>query len=259
MWARDSGPTFVLNEAGRLVVADMNFNGWGNMVGEIRRRIRPTRGSRKRLPSIWESGVSMPVSSPRVELSRVDGEGTLVATESSILNDNRNPGLDKLAIERRLRAFLGAEKVLWLPGLRGRDITDAHIDFLVRFVRPGVVIVERPGRHERYDRWAMMTLDAIEMLRHATDARGRRLEVIVMDQPLQVRSEVYDFAGSYANFYVCNGAVIIPEFGDPSADQKAIQQLAEVFPGRRIVQVDVDRICENGGGIHCVTQQQPSV
>ena len=104
-----------------------------------------------------------------------------------------------------------------------------------------------------------MAEEAVVLLRAATDARGRKLEVVTMHRSRTTRSTEPDVCNGYANYYVCNGAVIIPEFGDTSADAAAANTLARLYPGRKIIRVNIDRICENGGGIHCVTQQQPSV
>jgi agmatine deiminase len=187
----------------------------------------------------------------------VDGEGTAILTESCVLNDNRNPGWTHGEVEDELERLLGISRVIWLPGIAGRDITDGHTDFYARFVRPGVVVAGRDDDPESYD--YDVTRQHLDILEDATDAAGRPLEVHVMPGPGTVRAEYDndDFAAGYVNFYVCNGAVVMPEFGDPVADERARQTVAGLFPGRDVVQLDIDPIAAGGGGIHCTTQQQP--
>lgn len=252
LWARDCGPTFVIGGPGELAVADMNFNGWGGKQdhdadAKVARRI----AEHCHIPwfdagFVAEGGAL-----------EVDGDGTLLATESAILNANRNPGRTKREIETKLKACLGIDKIVWLPGLQGADITDAHIDAIARFVRPGLVLAEVPAKQDG-SAWSKLGHESMEILQNATDARGRRLEVVCLAQPRRLRSRSKDFVASYVNYYLCNGAVIMAEFGDEGTDAQARETLARLYPERTVVQLDVDRICESGGGIHCVTQQQPA-
>ena len=187
-----------------------------------------------------------------------DGDGTLILTESCWVNDNRNPGWSREKIERELKAGLGVQKVIWLPGVRGKDITDGHIDGMVRIVRPGVLILgTRPG--DKTSEWALARAEAKRILSAATDARSRRFQIVEIPRAEQVRSTREGFFSGYANYYVGNGAVYTPQFGDATTDAHAVATLTRLFPTRTVVSLDVDRIYENGGGIHCVTQQQPLV
>ena len=253
MWARDSGPTFVINGEGAQAISDLNFNGWGD---KQRHRddanVASNVGLLQKIPCRKGSFIS---EGGAIE---VDGDGTVLTTESAIINTNRNPGMDKAALEASLNAALGTAKVIWLPGVRGEDITDCHIDLLARFIRPGLVLVELMPEGDVCSE-AKMAEHAVAALSSATDARGRKLAVVTMRRSQTTRSTEPDMCNGYANYYVCNGAVIVPEFGDASADAAAAEVLAGLYPGRKIVQVNVDVICENGGGIHCVTQQQPLV
>lgn len=187
----------------------------------------------------------------------VDGHGTAIITESCFVNANRNPGYSRADIDAELKKRLGLRKIIWLPGIAGKDITDGHTDFYARFVKPGVVVAALDTDPESFDH--PVTLKHLEILKKATDADGRRLEVITLTAPTQVRPEFAsdDFAAGYINFYVCNGAVIAPQFGDPKADAAAKRTLERLFPGRTVVQLDIDGIAAGGGGIHCATQQQP--
>ena len=189
----------------------------------------------------------------------VDGIGTAIITESCVLNPNRNPGLSKGACEAALRALLGIRKVIWLPGIAGRDITDGHTDFYARFAQPGVVVAHVDPDPASYD--YAVTRDHLEILRAATDANGKPLRIVELPGPQRTRSTYggNDFAAGYVNFYVINGAVIMPEFGDASADALAKRRIAAVFPGRTVLQLNIDAIAAGGGGIHCTTQQQPRI
>ncbi len=189
----------------------------------------------------------------------VDGHGTAIITESCVLNENRNPGVSKAQCERELKRLLGLEKIIWLPGITGQDITDGHTDFYARFARPGVVIAGYDPDPKSFDH--AVTTRHLDMLRGATDVEGRTLEVVVLEAPSRVRATFAndDFAAGYINFYVCNGAVIAPEFGDPRTDAAAKRELQRAFPGREVVQINSDGIAAGGGGIHCTTQQEPKV
>ena len=187
----------------------------------------------------------------------VDGAGTAIITESCVLNANRNPGLGKAAVEAALKEALGLQKILWLPGIAGQDITDGHTDFYARFVRPGVVVAGLDNDPESFD--YPVTRRHLDLLRQSTDSAGRKLDVVVLQAPQNPRNShrSRDFAAGYINFYVCNGAVIAPDFGDRAADEAAHSTLARLFPGRQLVPVAIDAIAAGGGGIHCATQQEP--
>ncbi|WP_407700866.1 agmatine deiminase family protein [Streptomyces endophyticus] len=188
-----------------------------------------------------------------------DGEGTLLITESSIVNDNRNPGKSRDLIEAEIKQTLGIKKVIWLAGVRGQDITDAHVDSLVRFTAPGVVLLDRAHPDTPPDSWSHASDQAKAVLSKATDAEGRPFEVIDLPQPdlYEITGEGDDFVSTYANFYVANESVFMPKFGDREADKRARSILQEHFPERDIVQVRIDTIAAGGGGIHCSTHDEP--
>ena len=151
----------------------------------------------------------------------------------------------------RLLGWRGPEKIIWLLGIQGKDITDGHTDFYARFTKPGVVVAGYDPDPNSFDH--AVTTRHLDILRAATDAEGRSLKVVVLEAPSDVREEYAsdDFAVGYINFYVCNGTVIAPKFG------AAKQKLRELFPEREIVQINIDGIAAGGGGIHCTTQQEP--
>ncbi|MFD4375633.1 agmatine/peptidylarginine deiminase [Streptomyces sp. NPDC058486] len=253
LWARDTVPVFV-EDGGELVGVDFNFNGWGNKQehtndGEVGRKLLARYGiPREEAPLVAEGGSF-----------ETDGEGTLLVTESSIVNDNRNRGKSRDQIEDELIETLGVEKVVWLAGVRGQDVTDAHVDSLVRFVAPGVVLLDQAHPTTPPDSWSRSADQARSVLSKATDARGRRFEIIDLPQPdlERITGEGDDFVSTYANFYIANDSVFIPRFGDRKADATAKAILQEHFPDRDIVQLQIDTIASGGGGIHCATHDQP--
>ncbi|WP_408993564.1 agmatine deiminase family protein [Streptomyces sp. 1268] len=253
MWARDTVPVFV-EEGGEVVGVDFNFNGWGEKQEHTNdARVARTLLSKYRIPRVEAPLVAEGGS------FETDGEGTLLITESSIVNENRNPGLSRDDIEADLIETLGVEKVVWLKGVRGEDITDAHVDSLVRFTAPGVVLLDQAFPGTPPDSWSRAADQAREVLSRATDARGRRFEVIDLPQPDldRITGEGDDFVSTYANFYVANDSVFMPRFGDRKADDRARGILQEQFPDRDIVPVVIDTVASGGGGIHCATHDQP--
>lgn len=254
LWIRDSGPVFVRAPNRQPGAIDFNFNGWGGKQihardARIAAFVANAAGvSRVRSTLVMEGG--------GVE---VDGAGTAIVTESCVLNPNRNPGVTKAAAEAELYRVLGVREVIWLPGVAGRDITDGHTDFYARFVRPGRVLAALEPDPGQYDHKLM--LEHAKILRAATDARGKRLEVVLLNGPRDIRPKYAndDFAAGYINYYVANGVVLAPNFGDRKADAIAAAVLKKLYPGRNVIQLNVDAIAAGGGGIHCATQQQPAV
>lgn len=253
MWARDTVPVFV-EEGGEVIGVDFNFNGWGDK----QEHPNDARVGRALLSKYGIPRVEAPLVSEGGSFE-TDGEGTLLITESSIVNENRNPGLSRDDIEADLIETLGVDKVVWLKGVRGQDITDAHVDSLVRFTAPGVVLLDQAFPGTPPDSWSRAADQARAVLSRATDARGRRFEVIDLPQPDldRITGEGDDFVSTYANFYVANDSVFMPRFGDRKADDRARGILQEQFPDRDIVPVVIDTVASGGGGIHCATHDQP--
>ncbi|MFJ9419343.1 agmatine/peptidylarginine deiminase [Streptomyces sp. NPDC101227] len=251
LWMRDTCAVFRCDGRGNLDAVGLNFNGWGRKQAhhddaEVAWSIAELNGIAFTEADVVGEGGSI----------ETDGDGTVLATESSLVNKNRNRGMTRDDIEEAVLAAYGAEKMIWVPGVRGRDITDNHIDVTSRFVSPGVVMVQVPPG-DRRDVWAEDAREQFAILSAATDAKGRRLQVIRVDGPDTVRSRSSTFVDSYLNFHLVNGGVITAQFGDARADAAARRTLAEAFPGREVVQLDVDRLMGGGGGIHCSTMHQP--
>ncbi|MCX4529619.1 agmatine deiminase family protein [Streptomyces sp. NBC_01551] len=251
LWMRDTAPVFRRDGRGGLDAIGLNFNGWGRKQthsrdAEVARRIADDGYlSFTRTDFVGEGGAI-----------ETDGDGTVMATESSLVNKNRNPGMSRAEIEDAVLHAYGADRMIWVPGIKGKDITDDHIDVTSRFVRPGVVMVQVPPT-DRDDVWARDAREQFSVLSGATDARGRRLKVIRVEGPDTVRSKDSQFVDSYLNFHVVNGAVVTAQFGDAAKDAAAKRALAEAYPGRTVVQLDVDRLMAGGGGIHCSTMHEP--
>jgi agmatine deiminase len=267
-WARDTGPTFVINRLGERRAVDWRFNAWGGLYERFARDDRVagqiaafTKAPRYRAPLVMEGGAI-----------HVDGQGTALVTEQCLLNRNRNPHLDRSDIAVHLHRYLGVSHVIWLGKGVVNDETSGHVDNLACFARPGEVLLT--WCNDRNDPQHRVSRDALERLRSVRDARGRRLKVqrIPAPPPLSMtRAEAagiqrrrgirtlkagHRLAGSYINFYLANGAVIAPLL-DARTDGAAFAALARVFPRRRIVGVPSREFLLGGGNIHCLTQQVP--
>jgi agmatine deiminase len=252
LWARDSGPTFVTS-AGKLAVMDYNFNGWGNKQKHNHdAAIAELIAKRLGIEHV-DSGIVGEAGG-----FEYDGHGTILAHASSWVNSNRNM-MSAAQIAERLQNAVGGRKTIWAPGIKGKDITDYHIDALARFVGKGRVLIQLPDKADSADPWSVAAWETMRILEKSTDADGKKLELIVLPEPIDIRSKSDDFVASYVNYYICNGAVIAAQFGDDAADEKARAVLKSLYPDRKIVMLNVDPLGESGGGIHCATQQQPKL
>ena len=248
-WMRDFGPTFLLGAHGELAGVDWRFNGWGKYPHEhdrdVARFVLERLGVRRiAAPFVLEGGAI-----------HVDGEGTVLTTEQCLLHPNRNPELGKAQIEALLLEHLGAQQVIWLPQGIADDDTDGHIDEIACFAAPGIVLAL--VAHDRGDVDHAPLQRNADMLREARDARGRRLDVVTLEQPEVVHRGGQRLSQSYLNFYIANDGVVMPAFGDRRRDDRARGVIAELFPRRRVVQVPARELAYGGGNIHCITQQQP--
>ena len=185
----------------------------------------------------------------------VNGAGTLLTTESCLLNKNRNPGLSRNEIEQRLRDYLGVRDILWLgDGVAGDD-TDGHIDDLARFVseRAVVAVVEQNRSDENYE----PLQENLARLRRM-QISGRTLDIMPLPMPRKIVRDGLRLPASYANFYIANSCVLVPTFAD-SADEAALSILEKCFPSRRVVGIDCSELIWGLGTFHCLTQQQPAI
>ena len=254
LWARDTLPLFLVSEVGDLAAGRVRFNGWGG------KQVHDGDATLARI-------VAEILDVPLVDSGIVgeggglenDGEGTLLAARSSWVNDNRNPGLSEGEIADVLVELLGAERLLWVDGIAGQDITDGHIDTLARFTDPATIVHELPSYVDPGETWYDVAVDTEAALRGFRTLDGDPYELITLRQPATPRGTGEEFLVSYVNYYVCNDGVIVPEFGDAAADAAAAEQIAAAYPGRDVVALNIDPVAAGGGGIHCATQQQPAV
>lgn len=251
LWMRDTGPAFVLSGKDTAGV-DFNFNGWGDK----QEHSRDKNVARQILAREHVTRIQAPITAEGGSIE-VDGAGTLMATESSLINDNRNPGKTRADIERALKDAVGATTFIWVQGVKGKDITDYHIDALARFSEPGVAVISTPPEDAPQDVWTAAYDQARKVLNSAVDARGKKLELVELPEPVDIGRRGEGFLATYVNYYVVNGGVILPRFGDKKADKDAAAIVKDLYPGREVVQVSVDTLGEGGGGIHCSTQQMP--
>lgn len=295
-WVRDTGPVYVRSTTNpdQRYAIDFRFCEWGNKTDELlynssadkeaalaeeanmdpadwpimdaERREENTLFARRALALENEEQCHSPVirvqSGVRLEGGGIemDGEGTFMAAESSVLVPSRNEGLSREKVEAELARLLGVTKFIWIPGREGLDITDCHIDAEARFIAPGVVVVCKPHAKCEPVYWDIYR-EAREVLDNATDAQGRKLQVYDIEEPDpdlvkgDVPGEEAAPAASYVNFYFVNGGLVIPAFGDAEADQNALEILKDLVPGREVRQVAVNALPRTGGVLHCTTQQ----
>lgn len=254
-WFRDIGPTFVLGESG-LGAVNWVFNGWGAQdwasweYDAVASDVATEASGAHRIesPLVNEGGGI-----------HTDGAGTFLVTETVQLDPGRNPGWSKEQVEAELARTVGATKVIWLPrGLtrdNGRFGTRGHVDLVATFSGPGSILLheQRDGAHPD----AAVTRELAGVLLDETDAGGKPLEITCLPAPSTLRDAEGWVDHSYVNHYVANGAVIACAFDDP-ADAEARELLVDAYPGRTVVQVDARPLFARGGGIHCITQQQPA-
>ena len=253
-WLRDSGPAFVRRDDGTLAGVAWRFNGWGGASPDF----APDSLLARRLLAV----LGLPVANSALAMEggavHVDGQGTLLTTDTVVLAANRNPGIARATAEAEFSRLLGIEKTIWLPGNPYEKGTDGHIDCIACFVRPGVALFETSASTKAELRAvAERNRSALEGQR---DARGRSIQLLYIQEAPELDRPVvpgWGYCGSYLNFYIANGGIVMPKFGI-AQDETARAIVAAAFPDRIVVQVDVSEIASCGGGIHCITQQWPT-
>lgn len=271
-WFRDIGPSFVINDDGDCRAVDWDFNSWG--------------GSYNGLYSPWDQDSLVGIKIAEIEGTdryrshfvleggsiHVDGQGTVITTEECLLNPGRNPDMSKDKIENALKEYLNVEKVIWIKRGVYRDETTGHVDNLVHYCKPGVVALT--WTDDKSDPQHEISQEAYDFLSEQTDAQGRKLEVVKIQQPGPLyltaeeaqgidmsesgmdRAEGDRLAGSYCNFYIGNSRIVFPLL-DEKYDQNAADILQSIYPDKEIVGVQAREILLGGGNIHCITQQVP--
>lgn len=253
-WCRDHGPAFLINEtaAQPKIIVDWNYNAWGNKY--------PPYDLDDRIPTLIAAVYEIPVLYPDIimEGGSVDfnGKGTLITSESCLLNPNRNPLLSRAGIESYLEAYYGVDQVLWVKdGIVGDD-TDGHIDDTVRFINEDSVLaaVEEKRTDENYT----ILQHNLAELKTKRLLNGKQLNVIELPMPDKLVYEDQRLPASYANFYIANGLVIVPTFRSIK-DDRAMRIIQEAFPDRKVVGIDSVDIIWGLGSFHCLSQQEPWV
>lgn len=270
-WIRDCGPTFIINDDGDVRGVDWIFNAWGgehdglyaaweqdNLVAQ--KVLELERVDRYRAPIVLEGGAI-----------HVDGEGTLITTSSCLLNPNRNPGISRAQMENHLRNYLGVSKIIWLE-FDAFEETDGHVDGICAFTKPGVLVVDWCDDEASPE--YTVCRQVYEQLSRVTDAKGRPFELhkLPCAAPIPITAEEAagiiaipgsyprragdPIGGTYINFYIANGGVVMPFYDDPN-DEPARDILSKLLPDREVVGVRAREIAIGGGMIHCITQQQP--
>ena len=251
-WCRDHGPIFVKRDKSpKLAVLNFGFNAWGYKLSPF--------DEDNAVPPAIAKALDLPIFNFEhfiLEGGSIDtnGQGTLLTTESCLLNPNRNPTLDRTAIEKKLRDKLGVKKILWLgDGIEGDD-TDGHVDDITRFVGPSTVITAvEEDEHDPNFEPLQQNLDRLHTMRLAD---GEPLHVLTLPMPTRIMREGQRLPASYANFYIANSVVLLPVFNEHN-DAWAVSALHEAFPTRRIVPIDCRELIWGLGAFHCLTQQQP--
>ena len=271
-WIRDCGPTFVINDSGQVRGVDWEFNAWGGELDGLydsweqdnlvaRKVLEIERVGRYKAPIVLEGGAI-----------HVDGQGTLITTSACLLNENRNPSVSKPEMEQHLRSYLGVDTIIWLD-FDAFEETDGHVDGVCAFLHPGVLVVDWCDDPDEID--YAVCRSVYEQLSRQCDARGRPFELhklpaanpppmtaveangVIDADGTYPRNAGDIIGGTYVNFYMANGGLVMPTYDDPN-DDPAHDILQKLCPDRKVVGVPAREIALAGGMIHCITQQQPA-
>ncbi|WP_261664778.1 agmatine/peptidylarginine deiminase [Deinococcus sp. Marseille-Q6407] len=249
-WVRDNGPIFVRNAAGEVALVNWRFNAWGGKFEwENDNRVPEYMAARLGMghwdrPEVLEGGGL-----------EVTGDGVGLTTRSCLLTDTRNPGLDETGYAELLRQTLGVQQLLWLDGGLENDHTDGHIDTITRFVDPHTIVTS--VAEDPSDANFAVMAGNLQQLREMRDAEGQSFRIVELPLPAtRLEGAEGRLPPTYANFYIGNGFVAVPQYGDPN-DGRALEILRPLFPGREVIGLPSRQIIEGGGSFHCLTQQQP--
>ncbi len=270
IWICDPSPAFSVNAKGEMIGINWTFNGWGGRY--------PSENDNKIAPLMCEK-LGIPYFSPPLCLEsghELNGKGTFIATRTSIINPNRNPHLNQQEVEKILKTYIGVKHFIWLSGMSGDDPelgpedTDCHIDLETRFVNENTLLYRWP-EDESGPWFERVTKVHMEELKNAVTESGKKIEIVKVPAPkntywttenvgggggMQALGARKECMGSYLDWHVANGVVMVPVYGDVN-DERALKIIQEHFPGRDVIGMDIREIWENGGGNHCVTKAQP--
>ncbi len=271
-WVRDTGPTFVVDDSGERRAVSWQFNAWGGLRGGLYFPWHADTLVAPKIADLERVDLYEPDLVAEGGAIDVDGDGTLITTEECLLNPNRNPGRTREQVEQVMRDHLGVETVIWLPQGVHQDETDGHVDNMCRFVAPGHVVLT--WTDDTHDPQHARSRAALDVLGRVRDARGRQLDVTLLQQPgplaispeeasgvdqvpgVQPRVSGERLAGSYVNCYLGNDVVVVPVFDDVH-DDAAVAAYEDIYPDRRVLPVAGREILLGGGNVHCITQQVP--
>ncbi len=261
VWVRDNGPIYTKDKNGNLTIQDWGFNGWGQK-----------KDDKSRLPIGFENCNTIPSKiatdqgNTIVDLNAImineggsvvlDGNGTLMACKSSILNTNRNPGMSQPQAEAIFTKYLGATHFIWLDGQEGLDITDQHIDGFAIFGNQNTIVTMAQNDLLDYD-VKQSDIDKLYAAKKKDGTNYSFLKVpLTQNNVITTLGTNLGYKGSYINYYIANNKILVPNYNDPN-DSVANSIIQTLYPNRTVVGIDVRNLYENGGMIHCVTQQQP--
>ena len=253
VWVRDNGPIYVKDATGAKFIEDWGFNGWGKKAPYTKDNTIPSQVATNQSISKLDLNASLTLEGGAFE---IDGNGTFLATKSSILNANRNPNKTQAQVEAILTQNLGVTKFIWLDGVAGLEITDMHIDGFARFANSTTIVTMSDTDLLNWD------VPQVDITKLKAAKNKNNIAYTFINLPLTKNNVVtaygknLGYKGSYVNFYTANNHVLVPNYNDPN-DAIANAAIQALYPNRTVVGIDVRNLYENGGMVHCVTQQQP--
>ena len=261
VWVRDNGPIFAKDNNGNLIIQDWGFNGWGQKIddqsgeaiGFLNCNTIPSKIAFENGKNLIDLNSVMINEGGSVE---IDGHGTLMACKSSILNNNRNPKMNQVQAEAIFTKYLGVTHFIWLDGQSGLDLTDQHIDGFARFGNATTIVTMKDNDLLDYD---VKQSDIVKLLaaKNKNGIAYTFLKVpLTQNNVVTTNGKNLGYKGSYVNYYIANNKVLVPNYNDPN-DAIANKIIQTLYPNRAVVGIDVRNLYENGGMVHCVTQQQP--
>jgi len=261
VWVRDNGPIYVRDKTGNLVIQDWGFNGWGNktddqsglLIQSSNCNTIPSKIAIDQGKTLVDINSIMTNEGGAVE---IDGHGTMMATKSSILNNNRNPNMTQAKAESIFKKYLGVTNFIWLDGQAGLDITDQHIDGFARFGNSTTIVTMAQNDLLDYD-VKQSDINKLNLAKNKNGTAYTFLKVpLTQNNVVTTNGANLGYKGSYVNYYIANNKVLVPNYNDPN-DAVANAIIQTLYPTRTVVGIDVRNLYENGGMVHCVTQQQP--
>jgi agmatine deiminase len=261
VWVRDNGPIFVHDTSGKMVIEDWGFNGWGRKIDE-----ESGYDIEYKNCNLIPGKIGADISKTVVDINsimineggavEIDGNGTLLATKSSTINDNRNPGMSQAKAENIFKKYLGITNFIWLDGQEGIELTDQHIDGFARFGNSTTIVTMEKNDLLAFD-VMQSDIDKLYAAKNKNGAPYTFLKVpLTKNNVVTTDGTNLGYKGSYVNYYISNKTVLVPNYNDPN-DAIANAKIQTLYPTRTVVGIDVRNLYENGGMVHCVTQQQP--